>query len=384
MPQQETEGNRIRFSVMVFAAFCATSLYQSPGIGSNLAFVLIILIMITSLLSGDVYLRKFSMPFESRALVLFLLIVSVVSVIKVGIPSSYYKFAGQLILCIWLTNIRISKKEHELIRWAFIISGVFYSAVVIQTCAFLGSSRYVHGDIMLFGATLDPNYIGIPLVAAMALLLDNILRNKRRILSMAGYLIIAIAVIYTASRGNFLAMLIGGILILYFYFRDRDIRLANRVILIVLVLVAAFMLVNMLSENFSEQWLRMTSTFDEGSDNGRFELWEQSLNLWKGSPVFGVGLRGMYTAFGMASHNTTIQVLTETGIIGAVLFIAFIVNLLKKSFRYDKAMLSVLIAMLVHVFFLDALDNRAVWVILCWIVMLPQEQEYDLYQTLDS
>lgn len=61
----------------------------------------------------------------------------------------------------------------------------------------------------------------------------------------------------------------------------------------------------------------------EDISNGRFAFWEQAINLYRSNRLVGIGW-GKYVSFnkwGTSVHNTYIQLLCETGLIGFTLFI---------------------------------------------------------------
>ena len=114
----------------------------------------------------------------------------------------------------------------------------------------------------------------------------------------------------------------------------------------------------------------MVSLNEDNSDNGRLELWEKAWETWKSYPFFGVGLGGMYRLTDRATHNTYLELLSETGLVGLCIFGAFLIKLSKKIYSIEKKYLCMLICMLFQISFLDAFDNRCVWVILCWMVLI--------------
>lgn len=80
--------------------------------------------------------------------------------------------------------------------------------------------------------------------------------------------------------------------------------------------------------------------------NGRDVLWEVAIDMYKQSPIIGTGLNSFNTHFniygvwgnnwGSQGHNTYVQLLGETGIVGLVLFAFLFVAALSISIKISK------------------------------------------------
>lgn len=361
-------AERISPPIICFSLYLALMLYQPEGFGTYAAFGTIILTLIACFWTKETLFRAFKMPTDCLAIFLFLVIISLVTLARGDIPSSFAKFAGQVILYIVLRHLTIDEHEFEYLKWVFLIANVVYATVSIRYCISSAAVRYYHDNIIIFGASFDPNYIGISFVTSLVFLMDNVLTGKKRLISTIMYAIIAIAVVLTASRGNMVAWATSSALVIYFFFKNKGVRRSSKWVSIIVIFALMVFFVNYISSNFTVQWTRMVSI---ENDNGRFALWEKSVELWKTSPIWGGGLRSMYSQYGRASHNTYLQILVDGGIIGALLMILFFGGLLKRTLFNNKILFSALFAMLLQIFFLDALDNRCVWVVFCIIAMLP-------------
>lgn len=362
---------KVRTPIVWFGVFMALMLFQTSymRLGTLTAFGALACTIFTAFSSGNTSIEDFRFPLGSKILIVFLVLTTLVTIIYGNLPGYYGRFVAQIILCIVLATIRLNEREAEFLQWAFVISAAFYSLMTIRSCIQLEGIRYLHDNIVLFNAQLDPNFIGIPFVSASVLLLDNILDNQKRIISFVLYIVILIAIIYTASRGNLICLVLSNVILLIFYLVRRDVSITVKAIWIVIIVLVACYLIYYLSVNYEQQWERMTE-LGEGSDNGRFELWTRAFDAWEQSPIWGNGLGAMYRIYGKASHNSYFQLLSETGISGLLLFLWFSVKLLMKAVRYHKAYFCMLIGMLAQIAFLDAADNRCVWIVFCWMSML--------------
>lgn len=365
-------SSKIRPIVGCYGIFVSLMLFQTSFLRLGTISAFVALVLIFGAFCIEVYKRgTLRWGIESWLLLAFALWVLSGALSHPPIPSYTLPMFAQMLVCIGLYSIDLSDREHGFLKKVFIWATVIYSILIIRSCLIEGSDRYVHGQIRLFNTELDPNYLGIPLVAGLTLLLAQILNGKRKWLYAILYLIVAGAIIFTSSRGNFLAAVITSLVYCLVVLFNADVPQGKKLALVLVLALAAAGVMVLGSHYLTEQWARM-SEFGAAADNGRFALWAKSLKTWESSPIFGHGLGGMYRLIGKASHNTYLQLLSETGLIGVMLFVPLVCLYIKRTFTVDKVMFVVLIGMLFQIAFLDALDSRCVWVILIWISMLPK------------
>jgi len=372
--EHKIEKKKISSPIIFFSLHIALMLFQVGSIGTLAAFGIIALTILACFASKKTSLQAFYMPKYSWIILIFLLTVTATTFCRWGIVSNYYKFAGQIVLFIFLATISIEEYEYKYLKTVFVLTSLVYAVLAVRYCVLNEATRYYHGRIYILGVGFDSNFIGIPFIIALTFLLNNILRNKRRWVSFTAYVVITIVVIYTASKGNMIAWVFTSALTIIFFVLDQRVGLGKKWIWLIIIFLFAVFLVSYVSTNFVSQWTRMAE-IGEDSDNGRFELWSRAIEAWKQSPILGKGLLGMYNLYGKATHNTYMEILSETGIIGAMLMLLFCFFLAIKAFRYDKSIFIAFLGMLLQIAFLDALDNRVVWIMFCWIAMLSVKRE---------
>lgn len=371
--EQNLESNKIRYPIFLFGIFLGINLFQTPVIGSRVAMILLVLVVLSLLISGILSLKKFRLPTERLILLVFALHSFIITFIY-GIPNEFYKYASQIILCILLFSCKINKKEQSFLTFVFLISTVFFSLDGIRYCIVNSNVRYYHGRIGIFGALLDPNFIGLPLVSATSIFLDNSLRGKHRVLSIIGLFVCLLAIVYTSSRGNFLCIVIASVLIIFQYLNDTKTSSVRKIFILLSGFVLLFLIINYFSSNFDTAWTRMT-TFGEDADNGRLNIWIYSFEAFKAHPLIGSGFRSMYRNYGFASHNTYIELLVEFGIVGFSLFVGFLVVMYYRIRQFKSIFTIVFVVLCIQIFFLDALDNRCLWCLLGWAAMITSSRK---------
>tara|TARA_Y100000588_G_scaffold146097_1_gene159902 strand:- start:200 stop:1492 length:1293 start_codon:yes stop_codon:yes gene_type:complete len=141
--------------------------------------------------------------------------------------------------------------------------------------------------------------------------------------------------------------------------------------------------------------------YDKSRDGGlrhRIYLTRQALELWRENPVLGIGLGRFYweqkraeSSFPPAHiHNTSLWLVTETGLIGAALFCGFFFYCLWKcvsSVRRGErepflvATIGILLVCAGASVGMEAMYQRYVWFFLGWALTLPASKRGDVKLT---
>lgn len=159
--------------------------------------------------------------------------------------------------------------------------------------------------IRWYGVFNDPNDLGLALVVVVPFLL-NMALNRKYLLPVLCFPLIAVATYYTNSRGSMLAAFAS--IVAYFVIRYRSVKGTA-----VGLFLAAVAIV------FGPSRLAQISATEE-SAYGRIEAWYQGYQMFKSSPFFGVG-QGMFTDFhSITAHNSFVLVMAELGIVGTFFF----------------------------------------------------------------
>ncbi len=351
------------------------------GLGTITAGISIALIFITRYFSVKSFVVKdvtkdFLFIYFIYSVLLTLLVLALTQYDKE--PPDFVRYIVQFVLCLSLFGVNLTKLEHSFLKKVLCISMVVYSILIIRSCL-LNPTRFYHDDIELFGVFLDPNYLGLPIVSAMLFLLHDFFFQKNKLIAGVMLFIMLTAIMYTASRGSMLAFLVGGFFVVINYIKKT--KLSTSLIVMILIIMFAFpFLMEYLSTNFEQAFNRYGEIHDENLDNGRFDLWKAALEKWLDNPIWGYGVAAGPRVLGRPSHNTYIEVLLNTGIVGMIFYFSFMGQMIKKVRRLSLTFAIVFIAMLVQIAFLDSLNNRCVWVFLCWIAMLSKDSESGYYE----
>ena len=189
--------------------------------------------------------------------------------------------------------------------------------------------------------TGDPNHLGIELVIPLLVLTPLYLRLERGhrlkvplALTLAFLLVVELA---TLSRSGLLG-LGAGLLVLAVPYRHK---LVSRELLLPLGAVAATLAVVLAARwEFFEQVLRSRVDTSARGTSTHFDVYGFVPDVLSSNPLFGLGLNNfsVYYEFvtgrtNFGPHSFYVATLVETGLVGTVLFVAFLVYLFRRLGR---------------------------------------------------
>ena len=157
----------------------------------------------------------------------------------------------------------------------------------------------------------DPNDLSMIIVAGVMLCSAGLFAPKLgsarfAIIAPIGFLLYALTL--TQSRGGFLALLAGGGTIFYLRFGWKNALLAGAVTVPVLLAIGS-------------RQTDLAGAMAGGTGDARAELWSESLQLFKQSPIFGIGYNGYGEVPMQVAHNSYVHATTELGFFGGVFFL---------------------------------------------------------------
>jgi len=161
------------------------------------------------------------------------------------------------------------------------------------------------------------------------------LKTKRKLFLLASILIF-FALIFTFSRGAYIALSVGLFVFLLHFFLKNPLALASKKTLFALLITVSIVFVGI--KTFGEPLLnRLKSSFDmhEGSNEGRFAMWQEGIRVFSEHPASGVGLGNFPLEVKPSAeyrepiyaHNTYLDIAAETGIFSVLFWIAWLTGL---------------------------------------------------------
>jgi O-antigen ligase len=195
----------------------------------------------------------------------------------------------------------------------------------------------------------DPNHLGIMLILPICMLTPLYLRMergnpwKRRIPWLLAFLLIVEAT--TLSRSGVLGLLAGAVVLLFPYGR----KLFSRAMAVPVGAVAAVIAVAVAARpNFFETVFRARTQTSGSGASTHFQVYDFIPQVLHSHPLLGLGLNGFSVYYEFVTgktnwgpHSFYVALLVETGVVGALVFFAFLAYVfwrLRVAIRLGRAL----------------------------------------------
>jgi O-antigen ligase len=212
--------------------------------------------------------------------------------------------------------------------WQYATHEIWWNETLQQANVY---SRFFRVNGIFFDPNILGRYLAIGILAALAL--AWVRRRPGELAALgAAVAVMAAGMVVTFSRSSTLMLMLGLVLLAGRAVGPRRAAIGGAALLLVLggATIAA-----------SDNVRRAVTDADrlERVSEGRFDLMEGGLTIWRAEPVVGAGLGGFESRFEQTltpleqrrvrvviSHNAPITVLSETGVVGFALFLALLVG----------------------------------------------------------
>lgn len=244
-----------------------------------------------------------------------------------------HRIIGCLILCYSVGSLA---KKQKLIPWLYIL----FLILLISAWAYAKEhilSVFDFGEERLNDEKLNANtlaYYTFYVTVALFILgeiIDGEIRKVCRALFLCTILLSFMTAIYTASR----QVLIIQVPLLSFLLWDRYLRNREKKLLILtVVFVTVGYLFTSYGETIYEQSLLKKRSENEIQDDSRTKIAKECIELWVQRPMFGYG-PGNSVAFITThhfAHNTFLELLVNTGLVGSLIFAYMIMKFLRVQY----------------------------------------------------
>jgi hypothetical protein len=266
-----------------------------------------------------------------------------------------------------------NKKKINLILNSLIVVGVFISIfgwiqyLVFPDLRFLKFLGWDDHYFRLASTFLDPAFTGILVVLTEILIIVKTIQKKTSINYLLNLFFI-ITILFTYSRSSYLAFLFSSIF-LFLKFRKR----------FILILSILFLLLIFVLPKASSEGTNLVRTY---SVNQKFINYNESIQLIKKSPFFGIGFNNLCIAKNKFMNDTNEQshtcsgldnsilfIIATTGFIGLIVFSQFIIQIIKntKLDYFGWGLLASFAAIFIHGMFTQTFFYNF---ILGWIAIL--------------
>lgn len=341
MKKGETIKSNNPISYYIFMAWCFILIARPQDIFSILSplrpALTIGIIAFVSVMIQNAEYRKVDV-YRNPQIKLYL---SLVAVMMISIPFAYYRggafkylftvYVNAIAFFYLFSKIVTTKEKLKDIVFLCCIAALLYSFYSLTKGALIGENR------LKFGGMFDPNdlaYFIISFLPFNFIFLTKESHIVKRISCAANIIIGILVIIMTGSRGGFLALAI--ILICILHQKSELIDRKRKIQILIIVLIAAPIVISKIDISRLLSITDLSDDYNMSDETGRIQIWKRGLNLMLHNPISGVGVSCFSEAIGVqrkkeglmemwqAPHNSIIQIGTETGIVGMVIY--FLLN----------------------------------------------------------
>lgn len=251
---------------------------------------------------------------------------------------SYFVGMFQLfLLSLLFLQKSYTDKQHNIIKRMIVLSGIVF---VILQIMYSEQQIYTDRQIISFGSLggIDPNefcgYLILPIAVCMQVFFERT-SSVKKIISIILVGMFLYGIMSSASRGGLLA---ATVTIAISIIKSGRFSTKKLFYIIGLIIVGNILFMYVIIPNMSDTALYRFSLegFKSYGGSGRVDIWMETLNMLWDNPfrlMFGCGVFGA-TSVPYCSHNMIIQVLLDSGIVGLMIYIAFLIKL-TKNLKYQ-------------------------------------------------
>jgi len=271
-----------------------------------------------------------------------------------------------------------NKGSNELIKIlmkVFVISGIFYSFLYCYgtfiNASFLGLDLW-YGESRFTAGAMNPHqfaYLAGPMVFVGLFLIKNKKEGKVKTLLLIILIVLFLLMSLATQSSTLIAVffLQACVFIYLSAVTDRNPKIRILKILIFTCILAIFMVT--FYERINNEFWSWVSSDENGL--GRFELLAYAIESFNISPIFGLGPGGhVWTYDGiMESHNTYMELLLNSGILGLLNYLILVISILA-IIKKDKYAVLIVTFFVFYGFGGYALRRPMLWFLVIFIVYI--------------
>ena len=368
-----TKGARPTARAVVTAVPIFASLFSQTMYGPS-AFVLLPCLVLLVWIAAVHRTRIYFAPWHFALLALWLVFVLSTSVSGiVAVQSDTFSFLADVLFIIFVTAVEHTRGEIRFLWGAYVAAGLMAATSVLYNVSVGHQAVWHRYSTSFFGVDRDPNYVGAFIVAAVPLAAFwMIYKSRGGILSVLVLSVLVAGAVATGSRSSLVWLALLAVLVLALGLSRTN---TNRVAFVrrttALGALAASIVVAIFGYLPDSLVERLTSSDSLFADDSRRSAWSLGLEIFRDSPVIGVGLDGgnvlIVDQVGINSHNVYIDILMGSGVLGAACFLYVLWALVWRRKRDRLALVTLAAGMLGPLAFINGFNTLSFWVPLMMI-----------------
>ncbi|WP_157843061.1 O-antigen ligase family protein [Bacillus sp. FJAT-44742] len=257
---------------------------------------------------------------------------------------------------------------------------LFSLFISIQTIIFLFNSPNSSVEILGNNHINIGRILGMGAIVTLSILLFKQSNKKQRLVLWFLFLLQISPILYIGSRGPLISLLlVVALFALWKCFHRKRIKksfiISSSFVLTSIIVILPFIDINFVNLQAVNRLFGIVSSFqsgDSGSASTRLDFYNHALIAWTNNIFVGNGIGSWPVLYGFGDvnyypHNILLEILTELGLIGLVIFFIFISFpvLIRRKVRINKIAFSLFLFYLFNAMFTgDLNDNRLLFAFL--------------------
>lgn len=295
------------------------------------------------------------------------------SIGKTSMGDSIMKLVLFILYGCFLTKC-LSNKIISVLKYS-----LFYAAGFSATILLGGFSNDYGGTLRISGGLSDPNAMAVDALVAFSLswFIFKEAYNKKiyRYIGLTNSAIACYAILMSFSRGAMIALVV-----MLFIYMSRRYNVMKMAFALIAVAVIVYMGYEVFTPSDIKDTLQMRFSLKEIKESGgagRTDIWIAYLLRWPYYFVTGTGYdncnsvlinhrEGLTISLNYVTHNQYLLYFVEQGIIGAILYISYIIFGFKLIHRISGANLCLVLPFIGYAFatfFVNLSNGRTLWLI---------------------
>ena len=287
-------------------------------------------------------LSDFRVLWKDRVVQYFAVLITINWLVAFYLTGDYSANLRGFELLFSALNVRLLSRHR---RWlATALAGVALS-VIAMGCGLLPYGSRL-GMAQVAGSRLgNPISFGVPAALALLASLTDagrwMLVNSRPWLRIGMNLVIGVLLVLSTSRGSWLVLAVGMVIIFALNRRQRTLIFAT----VALLIIGAALYVHFDNDQMVRHYLHETFSPDESwskRTTGRAEQWEAFPRVIRDSPVWGFGpgngrrISIIYAHKNIIWHSLYLQVGAEAGLIGMALLAILLGAMIRRAWLHNR------------------------------------------------
>lgn len=241
-----------------------------------------------------------------------------------------------------------------------------YSRLVTNTL--FGAPLWYHG-VRFSGGGTNPHQVAVLLCGLTFIFLRSFLKKEKRLRSLAFMAVCIYLMLMTASSTGILAIVLSFLISLYFFIADLFPKRKFAALLVLTLIIVLALLI--FGQFFYQRFMDWVA--EDRNGMGRIGIFASFGESFIRSPLFGLG-PGTHGKMGSIEfHNTYLEILAATGVVGGLIFSVYSINLFKKTLTAEWKLFPIVVAMYAYGMAGFAMRRLVYWGLIAFVTVIAEQ-----------